>query len=176
MRRYHPILVALHWLVALMIVASLVVGFTVLAATSNSDPAKLTVLAVHMAVGIAVLALMVVRLVVRLTTARPPQADTGSALLNRAGVAMHWLLYIVVLALAASGLATANLADLPAIVFGGSGAPLPADFDDIVPRAAHGVLAIVLVVLVAGHAAAGLWHQFVRGDRLFARMWFGRRD
>lgn len=76
--------------------------------------------------------------------------------------------------MAGSGLATANMAGLPEIVFGGSGA-LPATFDDLPPRIAHGVLGAILTLLIAGHVAAFIYHQFVRKDHLFSRMWFGRR-
>lgn len=48
--RYHPLLVTLHWLLAVLIIAALGVGFFVLAAQPNDDPAKIRVLLVHMAV------------------------------------------------------------------------------------------------------------------------------
>jgi cytochrome b561 len=50
--RYHPLLVTLHWVLAVLIIAALAVGFFRLAATPNSDPQKIGVLRVHMA-GIA---------------------------------------------------------------------------------------------------------------------------
>lgn len=176
MRRYHPILVTLHWLLALMIIGGLFMGKFVLAATPNSDPFKMTSLTMHMSMGILILVLMIVRLVVRVTTAKPPHADIGNAALNKGAVMAHWAFYLIVIAMCASGLATANIAGLPAIVFGGSGDPLPANFDDIVPRAAHGILATLLGLLILSHIAAGLYHQYVRKDGLFGRMWFGDRN
>lgn len=176
MRRYHPALVTLHWLLALMIIGGLVMGKFVLAATPNSDPFKLTSLTMHMGMGVLILVLMSVRLIVRFSTAKPPHADIGNSFLNKVGIAVHWLLYLLVFALCASGLATANIAGLPGIVFGGSGEPLPVNFDDIAPRVAHGIIASVLALLVLAHVAAGLYHQYVRKDGLFARMWFSKRD
>jgi cytochrome b561 len=38
----------------------------------------------------------------------------------------------------------------------------------------HGVSWTLLVVLIILHVGAALYHQFLRGDNLFARMWFGR--
>ncbi|PHQ97361.1 MAG: cytochrome B [Marinosulfonomonas sp.] len=175
MSRYHPALVALHWILALLIIGGLIMGGNVLANTPNTDPFKLTALTAHMSVGITILALMLIRLVVRLSTRKPPHADIGNALANRTGVWTHWAFYLLVIAMCASGLATASIAGLPAIVFGGSGDPLPANFDDIASRAAHGVLATLLSILIALHVAAGLYHQYIRKDRLFARMWFGNR-
>ncbi|MDJ0825379.1 MAG: cytochrome b/b6 domain-containing protein [Rhodobacter sp.] len=175
MTRYHPFLVALHWLIALMIILALIFGSTQLAGMPNDDPAKIAGLRAHMSLGIAVLVLMLIRLATRLFTAKPPHASTGNALLDRAGVATHWLFYILVIAMAGSGLATARMAGLPEIVFGGSGAPLPEDFRIYPPRIAHGIIATLLGLLLLLHVAAALYHQFVRKDGLFARMWFGDR-
>lgn len=176
MSRYHPALVALHWLLALMILGALVAGSVILENTPNDDPFKLTSLAMHMSLGIAILALMLVRVAVRLFTASPPPADTGNALLNKAAAAAHGLLYLLVFGIAVSGLVMANATDLPAIVFGGSGAPLPATFEGLTARAVHGALTSLLILLILAHVAAALWHQFVRKDGLFARMSFGRRS
>ena len=176
MKRYHPLLVILHWLLALMIIGGLIMGTFVLAATPNSDPFKMTSLTMHMSMGIAILVLMIIRLIVRFTTRKPPHADIGNALLNKGAIAAHWAFYILVIAMCVSGLAIANIAGLPAIVFGGSGDPLPANFDDIPPRAAHGAIATLLMLLILAHAAAGLYHHFVRKDGLLGRMWFGNRD
>jgi len=176
MTRYHPLLVALHWLLAVLILAGLIIGGTVLAETPNDDPGKLLALRLHMGSGIVILVLMLIRLGTRLMAAGPPHADIGNPALNTAGIWAHWGLYLLVLAMAGSGLLLANMAGLPAIVFGGSGDPLPADFNDLTPRSVHGVLATALGLLIAAHVAAGLYHQFIRRDGLFARMWFGRRD
>lgn len=173
MKRYHPLLVTLHWLLAAMVIGGLVMGGQVLAKTANADPAKLFSLKMHMSIGTIILVLMLLRLVIRFMTPKPPHADIGNGLLNIGARFAHYLLYAVVIAMSASGLAIANAAGLPAIVFGGSGEALPADFNDIAPRAAHGVLALVLKLVIAGHVLASLYHQFVRKDSLFSRMWYG---
>jgi cytochrome b561 len=75
--RYHPLLVALHWLLALLVIASMTIGFFLLPAMSNSDPRKLNILMLHMAGGMLILALTMIRLVVRLRTRRPAELTTG---------------------------------------------------------------------------------------------------
>lgn len=175
MKQYHPVLVTLHWLLAALVIGGLVMGGQVLAKTANTDPAKLFSLKMHMSIGIVILVLMLLRLVIRFATKKPPHADIGNDLLNTGARLAHYLLYAVVIAMSASGLAIANAAGLPAIVFGGSGEALPADFNDIAPRVAHGVLALVLKLVIAGHVLASLYHQFVRKDSLFSRMWYGNR-
>lgn len=176
MKRYYPVLVLLHWLLALMIIAGLFMGTQVLSATPNSDPQKLFYLQMHMSMGFLILGLMIARFIVRLFTAKPVRADIGNETLNLLGHITHYALYAVVIALAMSGLATANLAGLPEIIFAGSGAPLPASFDEFAPRAAHGILALLLMGLIAGHVSASLYHQYIRKDALFSRMWFGSRQ
>lgn len=175
MNRYHPALVALHWLLAAMIIGGLVAGGFGLANTPNADPFKLFSLKMHMSIGIGILVLMVIRLLTRFLTKKPPHADIGNKTLNKGAIAAHYLLYALVIAMAASGLAIAKEANLFPIVFGGSTEPLPVDFSDIAPRAAHGALAIVLSLVIASHVLAALYHQYIRKDSLFSRMWFGGR-
>lgn len=175
MKRYHPALVAMHWLLALLLIIGLIMGTFMLDPIPKSDPAKLDALRSHMIAGGVILILMIVRLVLRLRTAHPPEADIGVALLNKAAKLAHWALYIAVFGLIASGIGMSVIAGLPPIVFGGSGDPLPASFDDLPPRAAHGLFATLLMLLIAGHIAAALYHQFVRKDGLLGRMWFGQR-
>ena len=140
MKRYHGLLVALHWLLAIMIIMGLIMGGRVLSATPNSDPDKLFYLQMHMSMGMLILALMVVRLFVRFSTKKPSHADIGNAFFNKLGVATHYMFYLVVFLVCASGLAIASMAGLPDIVFGQSGAPLPLDFSEYPPRGAHGIL------------------------------------
>ena len=52
--RYQPVLVALHWLLALMIIGLLCLGFFVLADMPNTDPKKLDILVWHMAGGMLI--------------------------------------------------------------------------------------------------------------------------
>jgi cytochrome b561 len=95
--------------------------------------------------------------------------------LDKGAAAAHWGVDVPGFAICISGLATANIAGLPALVFGGSGEPLPAGFDDIAPRIAHRVIATLLGFLILSRGAAGLYHQYARKDGLLGRMWFGGR-
>ena len=76
--RYQPVLVALHWLLALMIIGLLCLGFFVLANMPNADPRKLEILVLHMAGGMFVLVLMILRFIILMRSARPATATTGS--------------------------------------------------------------------------------------------------
>ena len=176
MTRYHPLLVALHWLMALMILLGLVFGRFVLAPMNNDNPAKVEGLGGHMTIGLLVGVLLVVRLISRFASEQPPQADTGNAVLNRIGTATHWVLYLLVALMVLSGVNMAFSAGLFPIVFGGSGSPIPANLSDLAPRFVHGLVSNLLILLLLLHVAAALYHQFFLHDGLFGRMWFGRRE
>ena len=174
MKRYHPVLVAMHWLLTVLIIVSLLMGSNILSQIPNDDPEKLFALKMHMIFGFIILVLMIARVIVRRVTQKPPRADTGNATLNKAGGYAHFLLYLLVFGMVGSGMGTAIISGLPDIVFNNSGAALPATFDDILPRVFHGILAKVLFAMIFFHLLGALYHQFVRKDVLLSRMWFGR--
>jgi cytochrome b561 len=173
--RYHGLLIVLHWLLALGLVATLAYGFLVVTPTANTDVRKIDMLRLHMAGGMLLFALMLLRLIVRLVTRHPPPVASGNAGLDRLAWLVHWAFYGLVLLMATTGLATAVLAKLNEIVFAESGAPLPADLGLYPTRVVHGYLAWVFVVLIALHVVAALYHHLVRDDGLLGRMGFGPR-
>jgi cytochrome b561 len=174
--RYHPLLVALHWLLALMIIAALSLGFFWLAATPNTSPEKITILRWHMAGGMLILALMIIRFIVRMSTSRPANMRTGNSTADRIAPIAHYGFYAVVVLLAATGYATALLAGLPEIVFGNSGGALPATFENYPTRTAHACLAALLAGAIVLHLLAACYHHFVKKDGLFGRISFGKRS
>jgi len=169
--RYHPLLVALHWIVALMITASLVGGLTLLQATPNSDPMKLVYLQGHMAGGLALGVLMLARLVTRLSTAKPGPAAAGWK--HRLARGVHWGMYLVIFAMLSTGIGMAVLGNLWPILTGNA-VVLPRSFDVLPPHAGHELFARVLIGLLLLHILAAVWHSFV-GEAVMGRMWFGRR-
>jgi cytochrome b561 len=139
--RYHPLLLTLHWLLAGLLIMSLYVGFFGLAATPNSDPTKLDMLRWHMAVGMGILALTLLRLVVRVRTVQPQGRRRW----------LHFTFYLLIALMAGTGLATAVIAHLNDIVFAGSGDPLPPTLMVYPTRVVHGYLALLLVGCIALH-------------------------
>ena len=168
--RYHPLLVALHWLIAAMILGLLCLGFFVLSNMPSSDPRKLQILQLHAAGGMTVLLLMIVRLVVRLRTTHPTPV-AGPPVQHRLALAGHWSFYLVVFAMTVTGWLTGFQVSGS---WAPGGPPLP-DFMTIGTFRAHAILATLLCLLITGHVAFALWHQFGRKDGLFGRMAFGRR-
>jgi cytochrome b561 len=172
--RYHPLLVTLHWFLAVLIVAALGLGALVMVKIPNSDPMKLEALRSHMMGGALILLLMLVRLFVRTRTTHPDRASAGNPMLDRLAWISHRWLYIAVLGMAGSGIVMAIQAGLPAIVFGSGGA-LPADFWVFPVRSAHYLVSRLLMGLIALHVAGALYHTLILKDGLLKRMLFGRR-
>ena len=166
--RYGSVAIAIHWTSAAVIFAALGSG---LAMGMVQPPAKLPILVAHVAAGGTALLLTLARLVWWLTADRrpgdPPRQPAWQAVAARA---VHYSLYAAILILGASGIATLVLSGaVPALL---AGAPLP-DLSQVAPRLVHGVMSKVLIALLAGHVGAALWHQFIRHDRLLARMGLG---
>jgi hypothetical protein len=79
--RYHPVLVAIHWVSAALILVALATGAFWPKAAANSSPDKIAQLAAQVALGAAILVLTVGRLVVRNITPMPERATAGHVLL-----------------------------------------------------------------------------------------------
>lgn len=172
--RYHASQVVLHWLSALLVLLAWAIGALVFERVADSDSAtRLLALRVHMAAGLTVGFVVALRLALRFALAQPPRATTGNAKLDALAPMVHAGLYLAALAMVASGLALAVTTGLPDIVLGRSRAPIPAGIHDAPVHAVHAAIGVLLISLVVLHLLAALYHQFVRRDRLLARMWFG---
>jgi cytochrome b561 len=171
-KRYHPIQVTFHWLVVLLVVAAFVMGKSMSGLPNDAN--KLAPLALHMAVGIFTLLVIVTRFVTRMKLPKPEHATAGNAFFDWIGKAVHYALYLLVFLTAVSGMSLSMQARLVPIVFGGSGAPLPPDFFEFTARMMHGFIVPALLLLVFLHVGAAFYHQFMLKDNLLARMWYGK--
>ncbi|WP_127114749.1 cytochrome b [Shimia sediminis] len=159
MQRFHPSVVTLHWVMALLIIIALLSGGYV-------------PLNFHLISGLVISALLVLRVVSRATTRKvqPPAGQGG--LMTKAAHWMHLGLYGLVAVVVATGLGMAVQGNLFQVALGGG--PLPVGFAESALHKAHALATQLLLIAVAGHALAALWHQFIRRDHLFSRMWFAR--
>jgi cytochrome b561 len=171
--RYHPLLVLFHWVLAVLLIASLVLGALVMVKIPNSSPMKINALRNHMIGGMLILVLTFARLGLRFGTRHPAPASAGHPLLDRIAWISHRMLYGAALGMAASGLILALQSNLPWIVFGGE--TMPADFWVYSFRSVHYAFSRMLMVLIVLHIAGALYHTLVLRDGLLGRMFFGRR-
>lgn len=175
MQRYHLLLVALHWLMALMILVALAAGGLLLANMPPDSPDKVQGLGGHMFFGMAIGVLLILRLLTRVRSAHPPHATTGNDLLDRFARWTHWAFYLLIAGMVLTGLTTALGLGLFPIVYAGAADTLPEELANFAPRVAHGFIALFLAALIALHVAAACYHQFILKDGLLRRMWFSRR-
>jgi cytochrome b561 len=172
--RYHPALVVLHWLLAILIPTALALGVFVVVKIPNGDPMKAEALRGHMAGGILILTLMLLRLPIRFATHHPAAASTGNSLFDGLAWLSHRLLYLAIIGMAAVGLWMAIETGILGILIG-QHPQIPADFWAYNSRHAHYLISRLLMVLIALHIAGALYHTLIRRDGLLRRMWFGRR-
>lgn len=173
---FAPLARLLHWLMAVLLLAMLFIGAGMVASVSERHE---WLLHLHKPLGIALLALVVIRLLVRFSTRQPPlPADLPPAQVL-AAKASHWLLYALMLAMPLLGWAMISAAGDPVML--SNSLQLPA----IVPanaqlfaflRKAHGYLAYLLFLTVLVHLAAALFHGLIRRDGVLQSMLRGPRS
>jgi len=177
--RYTLLAIALHWLLALVILAMFAVGLYM--ADLPFSPLRLKLYNWHKWAGVTFLALTVLRLLWRVTHRPPalPQAITKAmpGWQTRAYHATHYLLYLLFFAVPLIGWAYSSAAGFPIVWFGQI--PLPdlllknKELADMI-KPLHELSAYALVGLAGLHLAAALKHHWVDRDGLLSRMLPGR--
>lgn len=159
----------LHWLTAIAIFATLLIGFTM----TNLIGSHGTLVAVHMTLGVSILAIVIARAANRFTHKTPPLPNTVGPWEAKLVVGSELSLYALMLAQPLVGWAMVSASGTPVRVFGGVAlpriAPLDADLFAIL-RQGHSVLAYLLVAAVAAHVSAVLLHTLTLRDRMLRRM------
>lgn len=166
---YGSVAIAIHWTSAAAILFTFAAGLT---AANIGDPARVApILLVHITLGASVLLLTLLRILWWILADRHPRPTTGQPAWQPVLASIvHTAIYVVILLMASSGIATIVLSGaLPLLL---AGAP-PPDLSELAPRLAHGALARLLLALLVLHIVAAFYHQFVRGDRLLGRMGVG---
>jgi cytochrome b561 len=134
-------------------------------------------LQLHKPLGIALLALAVIRLVTRLATRHPPLPADLAPVQALAARVSHWLLYALMLSLPLLGWAMLSAAGDPVSLGGGLNLPpllAPDARTFALLRTAHGYLAYLLFCTVLVHLAAALYHGLIRRDGVLRSMARGR--
>jgi len=163
----------LHWLMALLLLAMLFIGVGMLSTLSGWHS---TLLAIHKPLGLTLLALLVLRVLVRLRNAPPPlPADLPQWQRFGAG-ASHVLLYGLMLVLPLVGWTMQGAAGYPLVLGGWALPTLVAPDPQLYAalRLAHGYLAYLLFAMIVLHMAAGLFHGLIRRDGVLGSMTRGR--
>lgn len=151
---YSGLQILLHWAIAVLIGVNWFVSDGMeqaFDAHTEGQAVAFWPATIHVYVGLAVLALVLIRLVVRLTRGAPAAPQGTSKLIDLAGHASHLVLYGLLVLVPALGAAAWYLGYDPA---GGL----------------HVLTMNIMLIVIGVHAAAALFHQYVIKDGLLLRM------
>lgn len=177
---YGAVAIWLHWIVVVLVLAAWLSGQL---GDALPRPYHETGLFAHISLGLAILALAVVRVGWRL--ADPPPAPEPSRLgsrlgpwAGRAGEFVHLLIYGLLFAIPVLGIITQFARGYALPVFGLFDIASPWVGDRAFTgtmKEVHETLANLLMLVIAMHAAAALLHHYVLHDRTLLRMLPGAR-
>ncbi|HEY7985540.1 MAG TPA: cytochrome b [Methylophilaceae bacterium] len=194
--RYTKVAIILHWLIAVMIIGMLALGWYM--STLPKDAAKVMSVDLfnwhlhtvqfteaislrsyyfnlHKSFGITVAALILLRILWRLTHAAPPLPASMVAWQQKAAHASHHLLYLLMFLMPLSGLIMGAYSKYGVKWFG---IPVITGLDNeplrLVFKEIHETIAWLLVTLVVIHMLAALKHMIVDKDEVMRRMSLGK--
>ena len=159
-----------HWLVVALLLAQYLIGWLMPDIHRGMKPAA--AMTFHVSVGLTILALIVLRFTWRLTHPVAPESSLPPWQ-RLSSEALHWLLYVLVLATTVTGWLFASfrgwsmsfffLAPMPMLASDNAAAGKTID-------GLHQVAEWALLVVIGIHVAAALAHVFVYRDRIMQRM------
>jgi cytochrome b561 len=166
----------LHWLM-LLLIAAVYATMEFKSVFPKGSPSREAMAVWHYMLGMSVFFLVWLRLLMRFAGSEPviePASPAWQALSARV---MHWALYVLMVGLPLLGWLNLSAKGTPTPFFG---AQLPAligknewlakGFKEV-----HEAAATAGYFLVGLHAAAALYHHYVKRDNTLRLMWFGRR-
>ena len=168
---YTPVAKALHWLMAVLIIGLIVLG--VYMHELPLSPQKLQLYSWHKWAGVSVFLLVWVRLLWRITHRPPALPETLSAPMQWLAHAGHFSLYALMIAIPLSGWLMSSAKGIQTVWFGVLPIPDLIGKDKALGQQLaqlHEALNWLLMLTLAGHIAAALWHHFVLKDDTLRRM------
>ncbi|MDO8729020.1 MAG: cytochrome b [bacterium] len=172
---YAPLAIYLHWLLAILIVGMIPLGWYMLSIEDSLGSDWYFML--HKSIGIVVSILVLLRLLWR-SRHKPDRLPSNFPYWQvMASKITHWLLYAAMITMPFVGIAGAMLSKDDISFFG---VPLPRitspnhDLGEIF-FSLHSIIAWVLVALISLHVVAALKH-LINKDGVFERMWFSKKQ
>ena len=171
--RYGTVAIALHWLLALLVIGQLALGWWMLNLPKTPPGLRAGWFNVHKSIGLTIALLILVRLAWRLRHPAPPLPASMPRWQARAALASHFLLYTCLVVQPLAGYLGSSFTKYPIKYFGvtlphwGWDSPVLKDLFSMI----HFGSAIVFMVLISAHVAAALKHLLVDRDGVFQRMW-----
>lgn len=173
--RYSFLTITLHWLIALLILGLIVLGFIM--TRSAIDPAlRFSLFQWHKSFGMLALLLSLIRFAHSFFYVRAKPVAGMSFPEHLAARAIHHLLLLLAVIVPIAGwmIASVSTLEIPTFAFNLVVIPhLPVAKSDAAEAwwtTVHAVLAYSTLALVAMHSAAALYHHHVRRDAVLTRM------
>ena len=170
LKRFTPLQRALHWLMAVCILAMFFIGVGMVSTIAEK---YLPLIAIHKSLGSVILILALIRLAVRWRYGAPPLPADLPAPMKLAAVLSHYVLYTLMILMPLLGWAMLSAANYPVVLYGGVRLPMLLPQSDSLHTVlwnAHFYLAFVFFAIVLMHLAAALFHAWVRRDGVFEAM------
>lgn len=168
---YGSATIAMHWLMlALFVVAY--AAMELKSFTARGSPARENMMLVHYLAGLSVLLLVWLRMIVRARDPVPSIVPAPPAWQESAGRATHWVLYLMMIGLPMLGWLALSATGKPVTVMG-VGLPMLLDKNVELSRFLknlHETAANAGYFVIGLHAAAALFHHYVRHDNTLSRM------
>ena len=174
--RYHLAARLMHWIMAAGFVFMWGCGHAMTALVEDDSPLEAFLFDLHISVGVTLLALLAVRIAVRVAHRPPPLPDSIQGMERTAAHLGHAALYALPALVIAAGWAETNFGghavkwfgvEMPR-VFPETGEDLQDLSEDL-----HKWLAYAMLAVAAGHVAAAFKHRWLDGHDVIRRMTFG---
>jgi cytochrome b561 len=160
----------LHWLMAICILSMFFIGVGMV---STVTPKYLTLVQIHKPLGIAILALALIRLALRIYYGAPSLPTDLPEPMKLAAYSSQVILYALMICMPLLGWGMLSAASYPVVLFGGVHLPpiLPvsASLHTLLWQA-HYYLAFAFFAIILMHIAAILFHKLIRRDGVFETM------
>ncbi|KPP82495.1 MAG: cytochrome b561 [Oceanicaulis sp. HLUCCA04] len=178
--RYTTVAIVLHWLMALMLVGMILMGWRMEDMREMALSGELTFAEVqtyynwHKTIGISLLVLALARLGWRLTHKVPPLPEGMKPWESIAARGTHIAFYVVMIAMPVGGWLTASATNFPSYIANNPALELPhlPVPDNLYETfgSMHSAGAWAIIALLALHVGAALKHHFVNRDDVLTRM------
>lgn len=167
--RYNAVARALHWSIAVLLIANLAAGFL-----HDALEDVVRIMPTHKAIGMIVLLLSVARLAWRLLSPSPPLPGELPRWEAAAARSAHVVLYGLMIGLPLSGWIFASTSKYDISIFGLFDVPKFAltKQDPLygIAHEGHELMGWIALALIVLHVAAALRHHFVLKDAILRRM------
>lgn len=173
--RYPMPIRVLHWSTALLVIIQVWLALINALVYEARPITAETVVQAHISLGAVVLLLTLLRALLRLSTPRPAWPNEMPRAAQRAARALHYSLYLLLLALPVTGYLKLAALGFEIRLFGLITLPSLAINPGLAlqARELHTWLAIILGTLLIIHVAAALVHKRLLGSAVLNRMSFG---